>query len=164
LLIGCLCPYRYAILGAVLIDKDISESTNYVNLSAKLKGRTRDKKMIRVLFESRIKQRLLLSWSQETIEKIRESPNSTSALELLERVTKLGGTGDEDTTFHHDIMNELCNSTTKVEVILATYLLANYGNCASGTSIGKDGVLVQKGDKSQAEVTGINLAAPQAKL
>jgi len=35
LLSGSLCPYRYAILGAILVDKEISESTDYVNLSAK---------------------------------------------------------------------------------------------------------------------------------
>jgi len=55
LLIGSLCPYRFAILGAVLIDKEISESSNYMNLSAKMKGSTKDDKMLRILFESRIK-------------------------------------------------------------------------------------------------------------
>lgn len=60
LLIGSLCPYRFAIMGAVLIDKEISESNNYMNLSAKIKGSTIDEKMMRVLFESRIKQRLAL--------------------------------------------------------------------------------------------------------
>jgi hypothetical protein len=54
LLIGSLCTDRYAILGAILIDKEISESTNYVNLSAMLKGRTRDSKMLRIIVESRI--------------------------------------------------------------------------------------------------------------
>jgi len=47
-------------MGAVLIDKEISESNNYMNLSAKIKGSTIDEKMMRVLFESRIKQRLAL--------------------------------------------------------------------------------------------------------
>ena len=47
-------------MGAVLIDKEISESSNYMKLSAKMKGRTIDAKMLRVLFESRIKQRLAL--------------------------------------------------------------------------------------------------------
>ena len=55
LLIGSLCPYRFAILGAVLIDKEISESTDYINLSARMKGTNRDQKMLRILFESRIK-------------------------------------------------------------------------------------------------------------
>jgi len=105
LLTSSLCPYRYAILGAVLIDKEISESTNFMNLSAMLKGRTRDSKMLRILFESRIKQRLLLCLSQETIAQIRESPNSTSAQDLLNQVTRLGGTSEEDTTFHHEIIN-----------------------------------------------------------
>ena len=38
LLVGSLCPYRFAILGAVLIDKEISESTDYMKLSARIKG------------------------------------------------------------------------------------------------------------------------------
>ena len=92
--------------------------------------------MVRALFESRIKQRLLQGLSQETIAQIKESSNSTSALELLGRVTRLGGTGDDDTKFHHDIINELCNSTTKVEIILASYLLKNNGTSANGAKQG----------------------------
>ena len=61
LLIGQMCPYRFAILGSVLIDKEISESKNHMALSAKLKGQSRDKKLLRILFESRIKQRIILA-------------------------------------------------------------------------------------------------------
>ena len=61
LLIGQLCPIRLAILGAVLIDKEICESTNYINLSARLKGNSLDARLLRIMFESRIKQRLALS-------------------------------------------------------------------------------------------------------
>lgn len=55
LLVGTLCPYRFAILGAVLIDKEISESTDFMKLSARIKGQTRDAKLLRILFESRMK-------------------------------------------------------------------------------------------------------------
>mmetsp|Transcript_2387 Transcript_2387/g.3032 ORF Transcript_2387/g.3032 Transcript_2387/m.3032 type:complete len:269 (+) Transcript_2387:111-917(+) len=58
LLVGQLCPYRMTILGAVLIDKEIAESINYVSLSAKLRGQSRDARLLRILFESRIKQRV----------------------------------------------------------------------------------------------------------
>ena len=71
LLIGTMCPYRFAILGAVLIDKEISEATNYMKLSARIKGQSRDSKLLRVLFESRIKQRLALSVPQTTIDTLR---------------------------------------------------------------------------------------------
>jgi len=67
LLIGQMCPYRFAILGAVLIDKEISESRNFMALSARLKGQSRDQRLLRILFESRIKQRLTLSVTSETI-------------------------------------------------------------------------------------------------
>lgn len=60
-------------MGAVLIDKEISESSNYMKLSAKMKGRTIDAKMLRVLFESRIKQRLALQVPQETVEQIKHN-------------------------------------------------------------------------------------------
>ncbi len=62
-----MCPYRFAILGSVLIDKEISESRNHMALSAKLKGQSRDQKLLRILFESRIKQRLVLAVPQESI-------------------------------------------------------------------------------------------------
>lgn len=61
---GQLCPYRFAILGAVLIDKDIAECTNYMLLSAQLKGVSRDARLLRILFESRIKQRIALAVPQ----------------------------------------------------------------------------------------------------
>ena len=38
LLVGQLCPLRFAILGAVLIDKDISESTDHMRLLASIKA------------------------------------------------------------------------------------------------------------------------------
>ena len=60
LLIGSLCPYRFVILGAVLIDKEISEATDYMKLSARIKGQSRDAKLLRFLFESRMKQRMVL--------------------------------------------------------------------------------------------------------
>ncbi len=68
LLIGQFCPYRFAILGAVLVDKEIAESKSYVNLSARLKGPSIDSKLLRLLFESRMKQRLALNVPQETID------------------------------------------------------------------------------------------------
>ena len=71
LLVGTMCPYRFAILGAVLIDKEISEAQSYVKLSARIKGQSRDSKLLRVLFESRIKQRLALSVPQATIDTLR---------------------------------------------------------------------------------------------
>ena len=73
LLVGSLCPYRFAILGAVLIDKEISESTNYMNLSAKMKGSNFDEKLLRVLFESRIKQRLALQVPQEIVKELKRA-------------------------------------------------------------------------------------------
>ena len=42
LMVGQLCPQRFAILGAVLIDKEIAESTNHVKLSVRLKGSSID--------------------------------------------------------------------------------------------------------------------------
>ena len=71
LLIGQLCPYRFAILGAVLIDKEVSESTNYMNLTAGLRGSSRDARQLRILFESRIKQKITQAMPQELIDKMR---------------------------------------------------------------------------------------------
>lgn len=68
LLVGIPCPYRFAILGAVLIDKEITESKDYMKLSARLKGQTRDSKLLRILFESRMKQRMALAVPQATVD------------------------------------------------------------------------------------------------
>ena len=61
------------ILGAVLIDKEIAESTNYVNLSARLRGHSRDARLLRILFESRIKQRIAQSVPMEMVERLKRS-------------------------------------------------------------------------------------------
>lgn len=67
LLLEKLCPYRFAILGAVLIDKEISESMDYMNLSARMKGHSRDSRALRILFDSRIKQRIAQAVPQQII-------------------------------------------------------------------------------------------------
>ena len=58
MLCGDLCPYRMAILGAVLIDKQVCESTDYVALSVQLRGMTHEARLLRMLFETRIRQRI----------------------------------------------------------------------------------------------------------
>ena len=39
LLCGDLCPYRMAILGAILVDKEVCESTNYLKITVDLRGK-----------------------------------------------------------------------------------------------------------------------------
>lgn len=65
---GSHCPYRYGILGVVLIDREICRTANYLALLARQDAQTIfDSKMLRYLFESRINHRLLLTLNNETI-------------------------------------------------------------------------------------------------
>ena len=71
LLCGDLCPYRMGILGAVLVDKQVCESTDYVKLSIKLRGFTQEARLLRMLFETRIRQRILESAPDDLTDKVR---------------------------------------------------------------------------------------------
>lgn len=56
---GSSCPYRYAMLGAVLVDKEIASACDYPKLLSRLQKTTYEEKMLWALFESRINHRLI---------------------------------------------------------------------------------------------------------
>lgn len=94
-------------LGAVLIEKEVCSSTNYLTLIAKLESRTLDEKLLRALFESRIKNRLVSTLTQETVASVRASPTSVEALPILisnVNLTQLEEAEAATTTYHDELI------------------------------------------------------------
>ena len=98
-----------------------------MGLSARLKGRTHDAKLLRRLFESRMKSRMALTLSARTVEQVKknaeEGKEENGNLELLTRTINFDGTGEEDTSLHNETIDEICNKETNVEVLLTHYLI-----------------------------------------
>lgn len=73
LLMDHCCLEKFICLGALLVDKEIAESDDYVTLSSQLRDeeRPQDMKMLRALFENRINQIIAKRVPLDIIKKLR---------------------------------------------------------------------------------------------
>ena len=69
------CLEKFICLGALLVDREIAESSDYVTLSSQLRDdeRPQDMKMLRALFENRINQIIAKRVPLDIIKKLRLS-------------------------------------------------------------------------------------------